>query len=318
MPTKFILDRLRKEEEETIARIFEVVKKEAYPSKNTTVLANFVHAMFQVSQKGAAPKRPAAEVKPVIAAKPMMVRPKLPPLPEPPSFHMPEPVPMPEMPALTPVPSEKPGKETLLPMPAEEKPVKFEGKSYTVTTFGMPVGVSIEKDATGKPLYKLNEPQISNDALKLTKEYVADDFRKDFKVLDNSDYINKKIAKACKKSDVECSPEYIKNIVYYLKRDLLGFRRIDPLIYDDNVKAIYCDGLNKPVTIEFRDIGKVKTNIVFSETKDLNNLLAKLAKATGSELSESKPILDTVYQGYRIQAVLGIGDASSKLIIKKE
>ena len=50
---------------------------------------------------------------------------------------------------------------------------------------------------------------------------------------------------------------------------------------------------------------------------DLNALLYRIAKATGNDLSETKPILDTEFQGHKIQAVLGIGGTSSKLIIKK-
>ena len=51
MPTKFIFDRIKKQEDETIAKILETVKKQPYPNVNTTILASFIHSMFQVTQK---------------------------------------------------------------------------------------------------------------------------------------------------------------------------------------------------------------------------------------------------------------------------
>ena len=315
MGTKFIFDRVQKRDEETIEEIFQAVRKKEYPDPNTTILADFVHAMFKVNMP--VMKKLEREKKEEEKEEQSMdiLKPRVMPLPMPPKYH-PEPLKVEE--PLTPTAEEVEKPESLLPPPPKEEKLDFNNQTYTITTFNTPISVSLEKDSAGKPLYKLREPEVNEDALKLAKELIADDFKKDFKMLDNQDFMKKKLEKACKKNDVECTPEIISNLTYHLKRDLLGFRRIDPVMYDDNVRAMYCDGLNKPVTIEFKDTGKVTTNIVFKETKDLNNLLAKLAKATGNELSEAKPILDTVFQGYRVQAVLGIGGASSKLIIKKE
>ncbi|MBU4242090.1 MAG: hypothetical protein KKF52_02555, partial [Nanoarchaeota archaeon] len=217
---------------------------------------------------------------------------------------------------LTPKLGEPFGEIDLLPPAAA--PIEFQPQRYIVSTFDTNVGIDVKEDEVGNPIYNLQEPLIKQEILLLIKEYIRKDFEKDFQVLDNADYINKKIEKACKKEDVECTPEIIKDFIYYLKRDLLGFRKIDPIMYDKKVNAIYVDGLNKPVLIDFKGYGKMKTNLIFTETKDLNVLLARLAKATGNTLSEETPILDADFEGYRVQAILGMGGASSKLVIKKE
>lgn len=324
METKFVFDRVRKEEEGLIEEILALTRKKAYPDANTDTLASFIHAMFLVSQKS----KPLIIEKEVIREVPKMEPARLltRPLPKPPAYVFQEiPRPgepqIPPAPNLTPLPTEPEAHETLLPPSptVAPSPKEMANKQYSVSTFNMLVPASLEKNETGKFIYKLNEPMVNFEALRLIKEYIADDFQKDFKILDNQEYVSKKLEKVCKKSKVEYSEELLKSIVYYLKRDLLGFRRIDPLMYDENVTAIYCDGLNKPVTVDYKNsTEKIETNVIFSEIKDLNALLTKLAKATGNELSETKPILDTVFQGYKIQAVLGIGGASSKLIIKKE
>ncbi|HII15792.1 MAG TPA: hypothetical protein HA362_05780 [Nanoarchaeota archaeon] len=319
--TRFIFDRLEKETEETVKQILEVVQKKPYPDKNTTILASFVHALFQTApgireiSPAAAPKKEEVQLteKKPLAPPPVYV-------PKKPVVMLPmQPAPV-VQPAVIPPVAETGllAKETtLLPEMPEPPSAVFKKQEYTISSFNTQVQVVLDTDETGKPAYKISEPLIKDSVLKLTKEYIEDDFEKDFKVLDNADYMNKKIEKACRKSDVAFTEEYAKAVIYFLKRDLLGFRRIDTLMYDNAITAIYCEGLNKPVLVEIKDIGKVPTNIIFTGMVDLNALLYRIAKATGNDLSETKPILDTEFQGHKIQAVLGIGGTSSKLIIKK-
>lgn len=323
--TKFIFNRLEKEAEETVARILEAVQKKPYPDQNTTILANFVHELFQTSMREEPKKGAALEKKPEPQKPTMPAAAK--PLPQPPHYApkaakplMPA-VPMPaiQTPPAMPVPAAGllAKETTLLPAAMEKPSAKPKEKEYTIKTFGTEVKVMQKPDESGRLFYKITEPEINGKVLKLAKEYIEDDFEKDFSLLDKKDYMNKKIEKACRKSDVEFNENYANNVLYYLKRDLLGFRRIDALMYDNSVTAIYCDGLNKPVAVDIKDAGKAQTNIVFADAADLNALLHKIARASGKKLSETKPVLDTEFQGYKIQAVLGIGGMSSKLIIKK-
>ncbi|MBU2638164.1 MAG: hypothetical protein KJ955_04275 [Nanoarchaeota archaeon] len=314
--TKFIFNRLEKEAEDTVARILDVVQKKPYPDQNTTVLASFVHALFQTNIK----EEPKQEKKPEPQKPAMSAVMQMKPLPPPPNY-----MPKPTMPAIQMPPAMMPVPETgllakettLLPATMDKPFAKPKEEEYTIKTFGTEVKVMQKPDESGKPTYKLIEPEINEKVMKLTKEYIEDDFEKDYNLLDNKEYMNKKIEKACKKSDVVFNEGYANVVLYYLKRDLLGFRRIDALMYDNSITAIYCDGLNKPVTVDIKNVGKTQTNIVFTDAVDLNALLYKIARASNSKLSDSKPVLDTEFQGYKIQAVLGIGGMSSKLIIRK-
>ncbi|MFH1065224.1 MAG: hypothetical protein V1734_01835 [Nanoarchaeota archaeon] len=315
--TKFVFDRVEKETEQTVKDIMAVVQKKPYPDQNTTILAGFIHAMFQrgSSIKQFMPEEPKKEMP---AARTTILQKGLPP---PPAYSSPKPIlPIP-IPQPVPQPSIESGllakENTLLPIMPEAPSAVFKRREYTIDSFDNKLGVIVDNDDTGKPVYKLTEPQINDEALKLVKEYIASDFEKDFTILDKKEYMDKKIEKACKKKNIAFTDDYARATIYHLKRDLLGFRRIDALMYDADITAIYCEGVNKPILVELKDYGKISTNIIFTDKVDLNALLYKIARATDSKLTESNPIMDTMFQGYKIQAVLGIGGMSSKLIIKK-
>lgn len=327
--TRFIFDRAEKETQQTVEDILAVVQKKPYPDQNTTILAGFIHALFQTGSKIKGIKAPEEkEAAPVMPSSSQILQKGL---PQAPRYVAPKPAPIP-MPVPAPVlPTTNQQLQTqfvpqtgllakenmLLPSMPEAPSAFFKKREYSINSFDNQIGVVVENDDSGKPVYKVTEPQANEEVLKLSKEYIEDDFEKDFKALDDKDLLNKKIEKACKKKDVAFTEDYAKAVTYLLKRDLLGFRKVDVLMYDASVLGIFCEGLNKPVLVDLKDVGKVPTNIIFTDVVDLNALLFKIARATDNKLDDSKPILDTEFQGYKIQAVLGIGGMSSKLIIKK-
>jgi hypothetical protein len=342
---KFILDRTKKEQEELIAKIFEVVKKKPYPDYRTKHLARFIHALFQTAPYVKHPhlKKEDAKHKEKVTEKEELKLPSLKPLPQAPKVHrlQPEPV-MPETSIQQPIPSKvEENTELKVPVLNEELKVPSLGseelkvpsldnelvvpeldkpkREYVVMLFNTPIGIYVAPDEkTYKLTYHVIEPVIDENVLKLTKEMIKKDFKKDYKIIDNEEYLKEKVLKACKKLNITFTEDYPRKIRYYLKRDLAGFRRIDPLLQDTNVKAIYVDGINKPVIVDFgENEEKIETNVMFTDPEDLNVLIKKLAKLTGTELNEQKPIMNTIFQGFRIQATLGIGGTTSKLIIKK-
>jgi len=311
MPIKFLLDKAHKEQEETIKRILEVVRKQPYPDQQTGHLATFVHALFQVSPKSrqftATMTKHRAFFEPIAKepAKEVVryVKKPLPPPPRPirstPSNLLP-----PEI-----------VKSVKIPEPASANAKKTE---YTVLSFDTPIGIISDPNGeNNKPTYTVIEPQVSFELLNKINELVEKDVGKDYKILDDADYLKEKCQKAARKLKIPFADEMLQPIKYFLKRNLTGFRKLDPLMQDLDVKAIFIEGVNKPVIVETSQYAKGKTNITFGKAEELNSLIKKIAKATDNEISEDKPILDTVFQGFKIQAILGKGEAASKLIIKK-
>ena len=72
------------------------------------------------------------------------------------------------------------------------------------------------------------------------------------------------------------SPISLRKISYYLERDIVGYGKIDPLMFDPYVEDISCSGIDKSIFLWHRRYENIRTNISFKEEQDLNDLQALL------------------------------------------
>ncbi|MEM0354456.1 MAG: type II/IV secretion system ATPase subunit, partial [Thermoplasmata archaeon] len=94
-----------------------------------------------------------------------------------------------------------------------------------------------------------------------------------------------------------------ERIFYYLKRDFIKYQKIDPLINDEYIEDISCDGVNVPIYVYHRTYGSIKTNIIFADDSELNSFIVYIAQKCMKQISVSDPILDgTTPEGHRVQA----------------
>jgi flagellar protein FlaI len=97
----------------------------------------------------------------------------------------------------------------------------------------------------------------------------------------------------------------IHKIMYFLRRNFIGYERINPLILDPNIEDISCSGIEIPIYLYHRKHNNIVTNIHFGE-KELDSLVVKLCQRSGKHISMGEPIVDaTLPDGSRIQATLG-------------
>ncbi len=88
---------------------------------------------------------------------------------------------------------------------------------------------------------------------------------------------------------------------YYLKRESLGYGKINAILRDPHVEDISCSGYNLPVYVYHRAYGSLRTNVVFDED-ELDDYVLKLAQKANTQVSLEKPIADaTLPTGERIQ-----------------
>lgn len=104
---------------------------------------------------------------------------------------------------------------------------------------------------------------------------------------------------------------------YYLIRDLFNLQQIEPLLHDEQIEKIICEGVEKPVVI-IRNGKQWKTNIVFSHQEAINAVLEQVAKKTYQQLSLDEPILDATYKEFRVQGNIGTEMVPAKFIIVRE
>ena len=95
-------------------------------------------------------------------------------------------------------------------------------------------------------------------------------------------------------------------ILYYLERDFVGYGLVDLPMTDTEVEDISCDGVGVPLYIYHRKYGSIRSNLKFTNAKDLDDYVVWIAQRSGKHISVATPMLDaTVPDGSRLQATLG-------------
>ncbi|NHN40167.1 Flp pilus assembly complex ATPase component TadA [Halorubellus sp. JP-L1] len=106
--------------------------------------------------------------------------------------------------------------------------------------------------------------------------------------------------------DAETLNEYqVEKLLYFLKRDFIGYERIDPIKHDINVEDISCNGHNSPIFVYHGEYEQIITNIYHGE-RELDDFVVKLAQRSGKGISKRRPQVDaTLPDGSRAQLTLG-------------
>ncbi|MDS0298485.1 type II/IV secretion system ATPase subunit [Halogeometricum sp. S1BR25-6] len=106
--------------------------------------------------------------------------------------------------------------------------------------------------------------------------------------------------------DAATLTEYqVEKLLYYLRRDFIGYERIDGVKHDINVEDISCDGYNSPVFVYHSDYEQIISN-VFHGKEELDDFVVKLAQRSGKGISKRRPQVDaTLPDGSRAQLTLG-------------
>ncbi|MEM0158394.1 MAG: type II/IV secretion system ATPase subunit [Thermoplasmataceae archaeon] len=106
--------------------------------------------------------------------------------------------------------------------------------------------------------------------------------------------------------------ESLQKILYYIRRDYLGYGVIDPLVLDTNVEDISCDGPGIPIYVYHSKYQNMRTNVSFQDSRALDSFVIRLAQLCGKQVSVSNPILDGITpQSHRVQGIYG-KDISSR------
>ncbi|MDD5416708.1 MAG: type II/IV secretion system ATPase subunit [Candidatus Aenigmarchaeota archaeon] len=111
-------------------------------------------------------------------------------------------------------------------------------------------------------------------------------------------------------------------LLYYIERDFIGLEKIEPLIQDEDIEDISCDGVGIPMYIYHRNpkIGSIRTNVMFNSAEELDKFVNKLSQRCGKTVSVASPLIGgSLPDGSRVQATLGtdIARRGSNFTIRK-
>ena len=165
---------------------------------------------------------------------------------------------------------------------------------------------------TLEKFYKIIEPNISKEEQEKLN-FIWTTLMKDFNLrLDELDrkkikeYLHEKIEKILDTYEIKLDEVSKEKILYYTRRETLGYGKIDPLMCDPNIEDISCDGAGVPIFLYHRKYGSLKTNLIFYSKEELSNFVIGLSQKCGKHISVAEPMLDaTMPDGSRIQMTLG-------------
>jgi flagellar protein FlaI len=180
--------------------------------------------------------------------------------------------------------------------------------------------VVLEDASTGKLLYQVVEPQLTPlERALLTK--VRDELSDSLPyqgVGEPEKVLEREYERISRQLKVKDWRTYHK-LLYFLKREILGFGKLDPVFRDQQVEDISCDAPNVPVFLYHRKYYNLETNISF-EGEELSTYVMRLVERSGKHISLSKPMVDaTLPGGHRLEATFEteVSSKGSSLSIRK-
>ena len=173
------------------------------------------------------------------------------------------------------------------------------------------VGIEVN-DERKSLMYHTVEPELTPEEaalLERIKKLLIDRMNVPLEVLRDpekmEEYLRDEIQRLFKRFEREIPPESEDKFIYYLKRDFLGYGKIDLLVQDENIEDISCNGYNTPIYVWHRNYESIPTNIIFKSPEELDRTVIRLAYRSGRQVSISHPIMEgTLPEGFRVQITL--------------
>ena len=187
------------------------------------------------------------------------------------------------------------------------------------------VGIEVD-EATGKLRYLTLEPTLTAEEVEVLeelREIIIEKMDIPLSVLRDEEamdgYLKEQLQHAFKKFKEIVAEESEEKYIYYLKRDFLGYGKIDLLIQDENIEDISCNGADIPIYIWHSKYESIPTNVMFESERELNAIVTRLAYKSGQQISVSRPIMEgTLPMGYRVHLTLGeVSKRGSTFTIRK-
>ena len=178
-------------------------------------------------------------------------------------------------------------------------------------------------------IYNVLEPAISKEQKELvqkTIEMLHDKLEIDFSKLTEKkeiyDYVDDQVDDIWEYLDYKPTEEESLKLKYHIYKEVIGLGKIEPIMRDNQIEDISCDGIGLPIYIFHRNsmYGEMPTNIWFDNKDELDGFVMKLAQKTGKTVSVAEPLLDSALpDGSRVQITYGtdIARKGSNFSIRK-
>lgn len=172
--------------------------------------------------------------------------------------------------------------------------------------------VAVTRDRrTGRMLYRVLEPVLTPQDEAVVAEVKRVLFESQKPALDElrrkgvEAVLRERVEQIIRKRKLPVPKESFEKIFYYVRRDTLGYGRLEVPVRDPSVEDISCDGVGLPVYVWHNRYESLPTNIVFQTLDELEREIVKLANKAGKHISVAQPIVEgALPEGYRLHATL--------------
>ncbi|CCC81774.1 type II/IV secretion system ATPase subunit [Thermoproteus tenax] len=135
-----------------------------------------------------------------------------------------------------------------------------------------------------------NVGDVKDGILKLTRER-------------REEYLAQLVDRAAREFKLNVEEERRGKIMYYLRRDLLGYGVLDPLVRDPFVEDIHFDGPGVPIYVWHSRWESLRTDIVL-DLAEADAYVQRFSALVGKPVSYADPILEGMLpEGYRLELV---------------
>jgi len=160
--------------------------------------------------------------------------------------------------------------------------------------------------------------KISDHTYQLLEPFLRDEERIIIKELKKQEFNEEKIKKQLQeKLKDKFNEETYDRLRYHIVRDKLSLGQVSPLLEEETLEEVICDGTNQNLKISLKGKPNMETNISYLSLEDLNEQIKILAKKANQEITEEKPFLDAQIGKYHVQANLGTEYSQPRFIIHK-
>jgi flagellar protein FlaI len=203
-------------------------------------------------------------------------------------------------------------------------PPKRYRQLYPVNAPYAYVGIAADP-MTGELRYEVIEPQLAEGELKLVEDvkealrYEADGEADKLRGKVDADYLERNVKRLAKRYKLPLSENGFGKIMYYLKRDLLGYGKLDAVMRDPYVEDVSCDGVKVPVYVFHTRFESLPTNVVFEDPDELDSFVRRLAYRATQQITVARPIVEgSLPEGFRIHLTLSeVSRRGSTFTIRK-
>jgi len=203
-----------------------------------------------------------------------------------------------------------------LALPSLEGALKDVNITYVVDAPYQYIHIEFSRHE-GAMVYSVVEPQLSSDenaALTIIENAFEKLVSTNAELIDAAQrekYLHERFYSLIDIFGLRLAPDQNARMYFHLRKQYLGYGRIDTLMKDKYIEDISCNGSDIDLYVQHRTYGSIRTNVKFGEV-ELNNFVLKLAQVSGRHVSLLQPIRDlTLPDGSRGNITLG-GEVTKK------